>query len=569
LLELCDLVLNQRSAIGSLAKEIPQLASKTEIEERFRQQAAELAEMKDLVGMLRTGIDSRLSGVNSETAGLRDWVTSSIETTKTEIEGKYDAQLQQFQGDYFIIAQQVKELQKVNMGNKKLFSTIREDLNRHNSLFNTLKEQNIEVVLKRVDKLEGDLHRLSENQTRFRDELDQQASLISGRSVEFEADIRNELQCLTVQVAEARRLVIDTPTFEVEGAISTEALIRAIQRDSRRIDNFNETVLAVKHENDSLRILFSECTRCLDQFQTSMAHFVEEHNAVKRSLVHQIDQSYVHGEDVRRQVRECEHNLADLVEVSAKSANTISSAFLQVYSFLTRLTSRGIPGVISFDEELLEFQRLCDLMLCGGEEKMARDVLSHALIDLQNRDRLIGDEVTEELRALLLGEFKMLKVSIPNHDIADLHGSLFVHNFRPKSRGAAGGGDGEMSPLELKRLFGETNRSIEAITGRIDDLERSVQDKLDTKAEYSQIERLVERTRAMRLIANDDLSGVQRRFGSFIRRDEVEGIIRQTVARSPGKSHPRLVGVAGVGVKPTLPDLPAQPPHEQLYGPSA
>jgi hypothetical protein len=56
--------------------------------------------------------------------------------------------------------------------------------------------------------------------------------------------------------AELRQMIIGVPRIECEDGVA-DALIRAIQRDSRRPDNFNEAITAAQQHSDTFRE--SEC----------------------------------------------------------------------------------------------------------------------------------------------------------------------------------------------------------------------------------------------------------------------------------------------------------------------
>jgi len=477
-----------------------------------------------------------------------------------------------------VLSQQVKELSAANSSSKKALTGLRDDITGLKSVVNQGKDQSTEVVGQRVSAVEQSLTKLTA-EIKERDLKTEAATHQHGRHSEaFEREFRGELHGVQVELQEVRRLIADAPSFDVDGVLNTETLIRAIQRDSRRIDNFNETFVAVKDENEIMRACMAQITECIQDLCTELESFVGEHNTVKAVLIHQVDRCFINAESVRGEVRECRRNVTDLVDVTSNSINSISSTFLQVYQFLHRITTKAIPLFQSFDDQLLEFQRLSDKVQGeADDEAKSAEILDHVLIDQRNRTRGMSLVLTEETAEDLRSEFVIRAIDVAAPDFSSARRRSFARDATSGPRGLVRNQE-TVSVREVERDQGmaDVRRRLDRLVGQFEQVRTEIEKKVENKADSANLDRIVETVKSISGRAREDVrrmeKRLEKRLGGFVDREDIEAMIKLVIEQRGGplvavrpaagwtQASPPRRGTGGRAV------IPALPAHAEIYG---
>jgi hypothetical protein len=409
-------------------------------------------------------------------------------------------------------------------------------------------------------------------ETQIEKGLDQRLTEKLEEDHRFRTETKQVVATMQTQLQELRYMVIEAPSYELDGVISSEALIRAIQRNSRRIDHLNELVLGLKEEDERARDTLLDMSECLSDIQLGVHRFVTEHNIVKSMFIDEIDHSFVNTEHVRVEIGMYHQSLEDLSDSIAKSVTKISNAFGDLYQILNRITTKAIPVFSGFDDELLQLRKLNELIATQREQRFDRpDILGRALIKRSNRTTQIGIDLTDGVREQLNQDFSLKLFQVPVHPTGDARKSmLFKPDGRRDTDGCARRAP-SMVDIETKQCIADLQRKVEGLTQMVERIRTEIASQIENKADSAQIERMLEKVRSISNSTRDETLKLRKKMAEFLGKGDIEALVADLVGKRGGSVERGVVvvpqprpGIACFSVKPVVPDLPN--PHDQLFG---
>jgi hypothetical protein len=574
----CDLITAHEEDIASLRIAVARTANQTEVMNMISRIDADVKTLQQDLTSECESLHQTRDSFAAETTQRFEQVTNSVTSQKEELRSDFEKRIKECQGDHFLVSEMTKSLHRSVTEMQEGVAGMREEVIelKKSAQAQMEAEQGAIQFVRHLELLDGEFKAYVTDAREIQKETNRKVTIFSEEAEKWRKDAVNKFQSMSEQITELRYLVIDAPSFELDGVLSSEAIVRAIQRDSRRIDHFNQLVLSVKEENDRLHDTFNDMSTLLTDFQIAIQTFVIEHNTVKAALINQVDHSYVCSENVRQDVAFCQQSLEEISDVTMKSIGTVSGAFLQLWHILNRMSTRAVPLFESFDDELLQLHRVNEVVMAQKEHRLSRpDLLSQALIKSNNRTTTIGLDLTDDLRESLIHEFSIRLFEVPIHEKEDGR----KRGLSQKRENGQDGDNGDRSrrmtgsmDLEVRQSLGDLHRKIEKLTQSFERMRGDVGAQIETKAETSHVERILEKVRSMVSTSREDLMKIRKKMTDFIERDDLESLVKDMVGnkvRTDGNvaavPQPRL-GISCYSVKPIIPDLQTQTPHEQLFG---
>jgi uncharacterized coiled-coil DUF342 family protein len=575
---ICEALDAQREELRALREEFAAISSRSGQSSLLSEASpivTEVRELRRIVDGLSASVGMDLSSLSREIASKWEGVSPLVESAKRELRAETDRRFEEAQGDHFIISQLVRELQKSKVAQQDTIDGIQHEVEKFNQFITDTPTDSMEGVVLRLERLDQDFRQSVAHHTEVEAKVDGRLGKIEASDQEFANEFHREVANIQSELGEVKHLVVDAPSFDIDGVVSTDTLIRAIQRNSRRIDTFNETVVAVKDENDALRDMFNEMAGCVQRIQIEMQTFVTEHNVVKAALVTQTDQSFVNSEKVRDTLTACEKVVHDVLNIVTKSMNAVSGTFIQIAQFLNRLTTRQLPVFQSFDDELLDLQKLCDAVSAQVTERERKDVLGHALVDKASRSKEVGADLTDDLRLALRRDFKLAIVDVPARRTGELRKrSLFL---RPgESKEAPAPVPEAPKPeyhvdLEMRNQVVEVTRKLDLLGQGFERLRESIAAKVDNKADATQVERILDKVKSMTNASRDEILKLRRKMADFLEKGDLEITVQDILERQGGGERSRALlpqgrpAHAGCSTRMIVPDVLCHTPYQQIF----
>jgi hypothetical protein len=322
---------------------------------------------------------------------------------------------------------------------------------------------------------------------------------------------RREFRELRVDLKELRHMIVDAPTIECENGIAdTEAIVRAIQRDGRRLDNFNEIIMTVRDEHNSMRALFGSLNAAVERIQLNIVDFVNDSNRTKTELINFSKETRQSTKETSRKVMKCSADVGFVIDATITGMNLISNTFLQIFSFLSKITTRPLPIFGSFDDSLLEFQRLSDATSAQNEkyddEQKTRDLSPPRDLDL---------DPTFQLPSVEIGPAGFSAPRAPIQATERTTGEFLSCV------------DAEMRQT-LVALESKLDRSLSELS----EFQGALEQRLSQKADFVTVERIMEKVRGTLQQLREKQRQVQNALVFCIQRDEAEALVHHILTHT-------------------------------------
>jgi hypothetical protein len=282
----------------------------------------------------------------------------------------------------------------------------------------------------------------------------------------------------------------------------------------------------------------------------------------------------VNSEKVGDTLAACENVVRDILNIVTKSMNTISVTFIQITQFLNKLTTRQLPVFQSFDDELLDLQKLCDVV--SAQVHVREDVLARALVDKANGSKEVGADLTDDLRIALRRDFKLAIVDVPARRTGDLRKrSVLIR--AGESKEAVVPVPESPKPeyhvdLEMRTQVVETARKLDLLVQAFERLREGIGAKVDNKADAAQVERILEKVRSMTNASRDEMLKLRRRMADFMEKMDLEMAVQDILDRQARGERSRGAVVpqdrpvrAACSTRVVVPDVLCPTPYQQIF----
>lgn len=514
--EICQIITDQSQEIDSIKKQIPSLAVKNEVEQKIKLQA-------DATNNVQAGLNNLCQITQQKLETVAQTIQSSVDNSnkqysdlKEQLDIEMSDKIAEIQGNLLVATKQIKEAQD-NIDQQKI--QIEENQQRIkdvNDFIHNGEDQTVEVVSAKLEQLTEKVNKMEEESQNDRNSLHTSINEIKDNMDKENNETKTEIELIEKDLKAVRSIVVDTPSIDFDGAVDTEVVVRAIQRDSRRIDSFNETINAIREENNLIKFFFSEMAQCIQKIQLNMLDFVSEHNKTKKEILILNNDNTQRCKALKNNFFTCSSNIQYILEATLNGMNLISNTFNQVFSFLGKVTSRPLPLFGDFDDTLLEFQKLSDQILAQNEKN----------------EEMNKQEEKKSPRNIPDKPFKIEAVQLP--DVSQLLNQRFsaISRFDSKKKEEpvkmVGSGIDVELRQDVQNIKSQINESLETVNHLRDTIELKIENKADSVA----MERMTEKIRGMVLKLRDQINSQGKSLSNCILRNEAETLIKHVLSTS-------------------------------------
>lgn len=562
--ELCTVISEQNQEIQILKEEIKKYATHDEIISQYESMKSELSKISSETKKNTSDNQILSNAINQMYQKSEEQLHKQIKESKDNLLLEMETRKKDADGAYTIVNQQIKNIwQKVDKDILTEMKQMKEDISSVQTIIEQGKSQSLEAISYKVQQLESQMNENKRIDTENNDIHDNEIKQIKTTLADFQSEMKDEVKCFATEIQEIRRTVVDAPSFDLDGKIDTETIINAIKRDSRRIDSFNEIIASVRNQNDIVSKLFVDLSAIVSQIDEQLHEFIKEHNSTKFSLIKQIDQSYANTELLRNDFIRIENNVEETVKANLNSMNTVSSTFASLYLFLEKLTTRNPPKFPTFDDEVLEFQRIHENVISQKESKnKVTNPFQICLIDKDHEKQKVGEFMTSDAINELKTEFKLPTLSIPKVEL-NIDTKKSIVNYLMNEENKANNGvkpvtsnvnlhkqsnltfvnqinnsrsNNEICDTESRQSIMELSKSIVDLKDEFNSIKDTVDKNVNRKKADSQnIDRMLERVKEMNSKLQNSINSMNKNLLNYVQRDEINEIIKECISAASGE----------------------------------
>ncbi|OHT02710.1 hypothetical protein TRFO_30114 [Tritrichomonas foetus] len=537
LTEFCEIMSDHGEELKFLRNEIKKFSPKDESSKAIESIKEEIKRLTEQT--LKNTQNDRILNDNfgKMMINMERKLAREVKECKDDLLLEMNNKTQEVDGKYIILNQQFKNINvKTETVITKEIAGIKNDIKRINSIIEKKKDQSLELLSQKIDGLEKQFKEKVNEIKEKDDKIDKEIESVRSFAKQYNQDFMDELHYLNGELKELKRLVAEAPQLDIDGQVDTETLVHAIQRDSRRIDNFNEIIVSVRDQNDRISALCKSLAKSFEELQLQIHDFEVEHNSTKMSLINQIDQSFVNTEIIRKDFARVESNIEDVVGNSLRSISSISSTFETLITFLSKITTRPLPKFAQFDDEVLEFQTLFDTVMTQKEYKETTDYISLCLLNKDHINRPVGEFLTSDEIQQLKTPFQTPFIGIPTldsfatkkdtqirkksiFDFNNMHGAepvVVTKEVKPKT---------QISDLEMKHSILELQRTIANLKEQMEIVRNAYDTSIANKADTQSVERMLDKVRAINSKLQSSINQMQNNMVNYVLKSEIETLL--------------------------------------------
>lgn len=521
--EFCELINEQGEQINRLQVELERCTKNHVFNQKIADKDEEIAQVKKELAALKDKQkeqeEETMKTINYNADMAQNWVNESKEYLMKEI----SSVKKEFSGDYMIVSQQIKDHNTEIANLNEITKKEEEDLKKLQHSIESFRDISADTLSQRIDELCISRDELRNDVDKNENEFKEYMETNKTKTNEMKKSINNEFHTIVVEVNELRKMIVDAPAFEEKDVTDTEAIIRAIQRDSRRIDSFNETFVEIKNENEAIRELFTSLSESFMRFQTNMHEFVIDHNQVKDILAQQIKESNVRIDNCNKDHLQSQKNITCISDCNLKSMTGISDAFQQIFLVLEKMSARRLPVFRSFDDEILEAQRIVDLIAAQND---------HVSLKPQVADNSFLHDAKIE-KNFILPFVDISQLANVNEEQAT-KGFIFDVPESPKStkieksekekvvlRSSANGPTVSVD-LELRHTVQELKARVDESMTHMNELTERLESKMQQKTDQAYLERMFDTLKNTLAKIRNDYAIVSQKVNKMATKDELE-----------------------------------------------
>ena len=557
--EMIQMLIDQGKEIDFLKNEVPKFANKEELTEKIKADSEDLQKIKE-----------NLNNLNEENTKLCDSLSQKIQSNQEsfntqldEIQKKFNSDSQQkyeeLQEELKNANEQIKELQNALKEQKQNIDDNKQNVDRINEV---LKKGEDETVVTIAQKLTALTEKVDKMENEYQNDQKSNVTNIDEIKNNFEThkdESNSEIQSLAKDLEELKRVVYEAPSIDVGEVTGSEALIREIQRDSRRIDGINETSNHLKEDTSEIADLVREIVDAFKDLQKNIIDFVASHNQNKKEIVQLTQDNAEQIQNLRRSCGACFNNIQSVLESASNSLNVTSDAFAQMHSILSKITDEPLPKLTNFDTIIVELQHLNDSVSAQND-------------NFENQSR-IEDNKTPRKLPVETYVFPVIELRTLNQKKKRKYDEEKYIKKDDEEESS-----NNFADLELRQSVKEMQYKIDDSLTTVTHLRDTIDSKIDKKTDTAATEKMIDKLKGMISKLKEQVLTQNRNLMNCVQRNEAETIIHNILhsmnifgETAAGSNHIECLacGRPRSTLAPTtlIPVIPKnQDPHELIYG---
>jgi hypothetical protein len=509
--ELCEIITKQGAAIDTLRAELPGYVLRNDL-------ANSAAEQTGVIAQLKQDLEAAVKSHQSEMATFRESLKKSEELLTRKLTELNEANVRtqklkfkEFQSEMFVLSQQIKDAKTETVENANLIRPLTQRLTAVEDFVEQTRKSSLDVVAGKVQNLEREVAGFQAVESDHKKELDAAILQLQKQNREAEERTQEDIREMGAEVARMKQTIFDSPGVEcTNGVADTEALVRAIQRDSRRLDNFNQIIMAIREDHTEIKSLFINLHSAVEKIQVNVMDFVKDANHTKAEVLTLCGETRTASAELRCKVVKCSSDIREVNDATMAGMNLIANTFLQVFSFLAKVTTRPLPVFASFDDALLELQRLSDGISSQNEK-----------YDDEQRQR----EKSPVQELTLDPEWALPLVELQGHQLHQSRQEIALL-MQAANDAAAPVSLSAGANLEVRQVIQDLEAKFQATVQEFKDFQEGYGGRINGKADFVLVERLTEKMKRMFTKVRDEQHEIDRRLFACVQRSEAESLIQ-------------------------------------------
>ena len=349
--QIIDLIANQETKMKDLEQKLSEKAESTDIQViNAHLNEYSMEKINELIEKSQLSYSSKLAALESQIKDTQHQFDQTLDAKFWEKDAEYQKQFNHFDEEIEIINQKSNTIlktfgemhTKIDNANNEI-TTIKERVehleNESDSTLSSLIEKiqhNIKEFEETVDKnnesLRDEINEMKQSIAKTNSHNEDEFEKIRGRLIEMNAKLDNDNNELEIDTSQP----IDVPS-----------IMRAIQRNSRRIDAMNEIVQKSKQESSENSKFFSGLHSCLNDIGYTVTQLSEDVNDIKTNLPQWIESKVGSANAMSDLVNDLAQRFKDSEEMSSAAFNDLNAAMNHLYShFKTKMPNETSTGVI-------------------------------------------------------------------------------------------------------------------------------------------------------------------------------------------------------------------------------
>lgn len=492
-----------------------------------------------------------ISNINNKLDKVSEDLLKKIEDNTSLIDEEIKNRTKDIAGDVFIANQQIREINVKLLSTNNSIQKSNGEIFRIQKLLDTEKDKSVDLLVMRLESVESKVQTIVQNQAQYQTDVSNSYEELKEFAHGLKKEMSSEIHGIHVSLEEVKHMIVEAPTYDIEGVIDTPALIRAIQRDSRRIDAFNETIVAIKDENQTMKSFFNSIFKGIQEMQVHFHDFVEEHNHTKRELRDKTTENTFSLSVLSKDVSIISTHFHSVLDTTLSGMTSISNSIIQLFSFIAKLSSRPVPSSKQLDDIVVDLQHHHDIWNSTNQKL---------------EDRIIKVDQERIFSHRMKSEFFIPYIQIDNpFDI------LFLDQPGKHIKAQTSSPSGTSIDHEMKYQLNDLQSKVEKNAKSLEALLETVENKIEKKADTLTVERLLEKMRLSLSKIRDTANETSKIVAICVRRDELEKVIQQSIDTSKDPrdsvvfvSRPRT-SLNHTERSSNLPSIKGSP-HSAIYG---
>jgi len=546
LVEMCQIITEQSEQIRHLKSQSEDFAIKKDYEQFKSETNSSLMFVKKQI--LRN--DEKIEDYTKETFEKIDkldyQVNKKVNETKDNIVKKYDEEISIIKDDFGFAKDQIMVLFS-NQG--KLKSELIDHSNNVENVKKQLelqKERSIDTLYEKSEKVEKHLNDLDKRFLMKSTELNEKIESGLSSTNDDLKETKRQIGFIKKDTSELRRMIIDVPTFDIDGKIDFGSIVRSIQRDSRRIDSFNETIISIRDEHNDLRSMMISLLSTLAGINENYGLLVQDYNTLKPIIVSKSESNRESIDIISTSVFSLSSKVCSITDSIYQGLNHISGVFYSIIPMLSSI-NKSLPSIKPLDNIIISIQKIMDSV------NQQNDYSQKSISKIQ-----YPNDTT------LSNQFQFLPIIIPSLS-ATKHRSLDVNiGKQPIQSG------GELFDPQARQDIEVLKNKFSSLNTLLEELKESVMVRIDRKADSVATERIFEKLRSSISNMKDQIATLSKQISVCVQREDITSILHQSGFQNSEEPvhniRPNTTSSRQAPPTLNLPQFTAPLAHEAIYG---
>jgi hypothetical protein len=559
LAELCSLITTQSEEIADLKAELANRALKSDVTAEITEETAHLNALRAELAEQMTGMKGDLSDLQVLLSKSKAALSEQVDEMGRNCSADTERRVRDLKQEIVIMNQQIKETRSATGSNTNAIGPLTDRITSIETMLEEGKKTSIDVLARKIERLDSGLADMIGIQSSRKMEVDAQFQVLAKQTKQRSQTVDEELGDVRDALKDLRHLLMSAPEIETNGGlVDTEALVRAIQRDSRRIDGFNLTMVGVRDDNVMLRALFAHMSKAIEQVQLHLLDFVKDSNRTKAEVAHFSREMKLIVDRLSTAIIKGSHDTAQVLDVTQTGMNSIVGTIGELFAFLGKITTRPLPVAGSFDDMLHELHSLSEMVSAQN-------------VKYDEQQKADSFSPVREIR--LNDNFKIPFVDIPEMPPSTVPGARGQEAAARAALANSTTGKNTID-FELRAQVSVLEEKLQKVAVGVNEFKDGVEAKIRGKSDTLALDRVMEKMRADLSKMREEVLRLERSIGARVHRDEAEKLIQHVILEvqaggdTAAGSHPvecLLCGRPKSAVSPnTLPVLDS--PGEFLFG---